>query len=61
MKRQIELTCATCGVKFAKEADYILPGIQGIIINSKGEEIRFVDPTEEHHCDACIAKALNVP
>lgn len=58
MKKQIELTCATCGKKFTAEADYILEGIQGFIVNSKGERVEFIDPTAEHHCEECIRKAV---
>lgn len=58
MKKQIELTCATCGKKFLAEADYILPGISGYVTNTKGEKVTFIDPTAEHHCAECILEAL---
>lgn len=58
MKKQIELTCATCGEGFTAEADYILEGIQGFVVNSKGERVEIIDPTAEHHCDECIRKAV---
>ena len=61
MKKQIELTCATCGAKFTDEADFITPGISGFVNTANGEKVRFLDPTEEHHCENCIKKALNVP
>lgn len=57
-KKIIELTCAKCGVRFAAEADYILPGVQGFVINSKGEPVTFLDPTAEHHCEECIREAI---
>ena len=60
MKQQIELTCSTCGVRFPAEADYILPGISGVIVNSAGEEITFIDPTAEHHCKLCVNGAVEV-
>lgn len=56
--KQVELTCATCGEKFTAEADYILPGVQGFVINSKGKQVTFLDPTAEHHCEECIRKAV---
>ena len=60
MKRQIELTCASCGAKFHVEADYIIPGISGHYANANGEDISFVDPTGEHHCRLCIYEAIGV-
>lgn len=59
MKQTIELTCATCGVKFTAEADYFIPGISGRMTNRKGEELIFIDPKDEHHCKNCIDKVLN--
>ena len=61
MKQTIEVTCATCGVKFTAEADYFIPGISGRMVNNKGEELIFIDPKGEHHCKNCIYRALNVP
>lgn len=58
MKQTIELTCAACGEKFTAEADYILEGVQGFVINSKGERVEFIDPTVEHHCDECVRKII---
>lgn len=60
MKRQIELTCATCGVKFEVEADYITPGIQGYITNSAGETLICIDPSEPHQCIDCINKGIEM-
>lgn len=60
MKRKIELTCASCGVKFTAEADYITPGIQGYVTNSKGEVITCIDPNEPHQCGDCIDKAIEL-
>ena len=58
MKQTIELTCATCGKKFTIEADYSLPGIQGFVINSKGERVEYIDPTAERHCDECLREMV---
>lgn len=58
MKQQIELTCSACGVKFPAEADYITPGVQGFVVNSKGERVEFIDPTAEHHCDDCLQEMV---
>ena len=60
MKQQIELTCATCGATFIDEADYILPGISGFATNKSGEQVTFIDPTAEHHCELCVREALEV-
>lgn len=58
MKKQIELTCATCGEKFTAEADYILEGIEGFATNREGKLVTFLDPTADHHCDDCVAKVI---
>lgn len=42
------------------EADYILPGISGFAINNSGEQVTFIDPTAECHCERCIREALKV-
>ena len=60
MKRKIELTCATCGVKFTAEADYVTPGISGFVTNSSGEQVIFIDPTADHQCSDCIDKAIEM-
>jgi len=59
MKKTIELTCATCGGKFTAEADYICPGVNGFVNTKNGEQVTFIDPTAEHHCETCIQEALN--
>ena len=58
MKKRIELTCASCGVKFEAEADYITPGIQGYVTNSKGEMITCIDPNKPHHCLDCFNEMI---
>lgn len=60
MKHQIELTCATCGATFIDEADYIIPGVSGFATNNSGEQVTFIDPTAECHCELCIREALEV-
>lgn len=58
MKKQIELTCSTCGEKFTTEADYIIPGINGYVDKLSGERVVIIDPTAEHHCEECTLKAI---
>lgn len=60
MKQTIELTCAVCGCKFVAEADYILPGVSGFVVNKSSEQTTFLDPTGEHHCKLCVAEATAV-
>lgn len=58
MKQIIHLICATCGEKFTTEADYILEGVEGFVTDKNGNQLVFIDPTAEHHCDDCIRKAI---
>ncbi len=60
MKQTVKLICAACGCEFTAEADYILPGISGFVVNKSGEQTTFLDPTEEHHCKLCVAEAIAV-
>lgn len=52
MKRNF--TCCKCGMVFEMEADYFVPGISGTVTMSNGRHVRYIDPSGDHKCMACI-------
>ena len=56
--KKVELVCARCGKKFIEESDYAYPGIQGDVTTSDGITLKFIDPTEPHHCIDCANDIL---
>ena len=59
MSKQIfKCTCPICGEAHELEADYLVPGVQGVINRPDGQ-IVILDPTKtERHCKICASFIL---
>ena len=50
---EVEFICPKCGTKFAVEADYFIPGVEGFC-----NGLTFMDPTTPRLCSRCSEETI---